>query len=220
MVRIAPSILSADFSQLASEVKKVEAGGADLLHVDVMDGHFVPNITIGPVVVGALKRATPLPLDVHLMIEDPDRYLEAFVKNGAGIITVHAEVLPHLHRTLTHIRSLGALASVALTPSTPISAIGDVLAELDQVLIMSVNPGFGGQSFIPHSLAKIAALREMLTRAGSAAAIEVDGGVEPSNAAALVRAGVDILVAGTAIFGAPDPAEATRALRAAAGGTR
>jgi len=158
-VRIAPSILSADFARLADAIAHIEAGGADLVHVDVMDGHFVPNITIGPPVVAALKRVTKLPLDVHLMITDPDRYLEAFVQAGASMLTVHAEVLPHLHRTLTQIRSLGVKAGVAINPSTPVSAISDVTAQMDHLLVMSVNPGFGGQTFIPHSLAKITAAR-------------------------------------------------------------
>jgi ribulose-phosphate 3-epimerase len=215
-VRIAPSILSADFARLADEVARVEAGGADLLHLDVMDGHFVPNLTIGPAVVSALKRVTTLPLEVHLMISDPDRYLDAFVKAGASTVIVHAEVLPHLHRTLTEIRRLGAQAGVALNPSTPVGTIGDVLDQLDHVLIMSVNPGFGGQQFIPHTLPKLSGVRALLESAGSAAPIEVDGGVDLSNVAALVNAGVSILVAGSAVFGTPDPAAAVRALRDAA----
>jgi ribulose-phosphate 3-epimerase len=217
-VRIAPSILSADFARLADAVAQIEAGGADLVHVDVMDGHFVPNITIGPPVVAALKRVATVPLDVHLMITDPDRYLEAFIDAGAAMITVHAEVLPHLHRTLTHIRALGAKAGVAINPSTPVPVVRDVIDHLDHLLVMSVNPGFGGQSFIPHSLSKISAARDLLAGAGSHAAIEVDGGVDRDNAAAIVRAGASILVAGASIFGTPDAAEATRALRRAAGG--
>jgi ribulose-phosphate 3-epimerase len=219
-LRIAPSILSADFARLGEDVARIEAGGADFVHVDVMDGHFVPNITIGPLVVAALKRVTKLPLDVHLMIEDPDRYLEAFVAAGASMITVHVEVLPHLHRTLTHIRHLGAKAGVALNPSTPVAAIGDVMAQLDHVLVMSVNPGFGGQSFIPRTFDRIDETRLMLQAAGSTAAIEVDGGVDTTNAAALVARGVTILVAGSAIFSQADPAEATRQLRRAAGAPR
>jgi len=216
-VRIAPSILSADFARLADAIAHIEAGGADLVHVDVMDGHFVPNITIGPPVVAALKRVTKLPLDVHLMITDPDRYLEAFVQAGASMLTVHAEVLPHLHRTLTQIRSLGVKAGVAINPSTPVSAISDVTAQMDHLLVMSVNPGFGGQTFIPHSLAKITAARELLAANGSQAVIEVDGGVDRENAASIVRAGASILVAGASIFGTGDATEATRALRRAAG---
>ena len=215
-VRIAPSILSADFSQLADEVARVEAGGADLLHVDVMDGHFVPNITIGPLVVSALRRATRLPLEVHLMISDPDRYLEAFVGAGASTVIVHAEVLPHLHRTLQEIRRLGARAGVALNPSTRVAAVGDVLDGLDHLLIMSVNPGFGGQAFIPRTIPKLGEVRTLLSGHDDIS-VEVDGGVTPDNAAALVAAGVTILVAGSAVFGAADPASAVRTLRAAAG---
>jgi len=219
-VRIAPSILSADFARLADEVARVAEGGADLIHVDVMDGHFVPNITIGPPVVAALKRVTSLPLDVHLMIEHPENYLDAFVAAGASIISVHAEVQPHLHRTLTRIRQLGAKASVAINPSTPIEAVRDVAHLLDQLLVMSVNPGFGGQKFIPESVDKVARARQMLAAAGSDAAIEVDGGVDSSNAAALVAAGATVLVAGASIFGTPDATAATRALRHAAGVAR
>jgi ribulose-phosphate 3-epimerase len=216
-VRIAPSILAADFARLADAVACIEAGGADFVHVDVMDGHFVPNITIGVPVVAALKRVAKIPLDVHLMITDPDRYLDAFVKAGAAMVTVHAEVLPHLHRTLTRIRELGARAGAAINPSTPVGAVRDVTSVMDHLLVMSVNPGFSGQAFIPHSIDKVAAARELLTSARSAAVIEVDGGVDQTNAAALVRAGASILVAGAAVFGAADPAEATRALRRSAG---
>jgi ribulose-phosphate 3-epimerase len=216
-VRIAPSILAGDFARLADAVARIEAGGADFVHVDVMDGHFVPNITIGVPVVAALKRVAKIPLDVHLMITDPDRFLDAFVKAGAAMVTVHAEVLPHLHRTLTRIRELGARAGVAINPSTPVSAVRDVTAQMDHLLVMSVNPGFSGQAFIPHSIDKVAAARELLTSERSAAVIEVDGGVDETNAAALVRAGASILVAGAAVFGAADPAEATRALRRSAG---
>jgi ribulose-phosphate 3-epimerase len=220
MVRLAPSILSADFARLADAVARVEDAGADLIHVDVMDGHFVPNITIGIPVVAALNRVTKLPLDVHLMISDPDRYLDAFAGAGAAMITVHAEVLPHLHRTLTHIRHLGVKAGVALNPSTPVGVLSEVVAEIDHVLVMSVNPGFGGQTFIPHTFAKITAARQLLGSGDRAAAIEVDGGVEPANAAALVAAGASILVAGASIFGQPDPAAALHALRRAAQGGR
>jgi ribulose-phosphate 3-epimerase len=217
-VRISPSILAGDFARLADGVARVEAGGADFVHVDVMDGHFVPNITIGIPVVAALKRVARVPLDVHLMISEPDRYLEAFVAAGAYMVTVHAEVLPHLHRTVTRIRELGARAGVAVNPSTPVDSIRDVARDLDHLLVMSVNPGFSGQSFIPHSIEKVAAAREMLARARSSAVIEVDGGVDSTNAAALVEAGASILVAGAAVFGAADPAEATRALRRSATG--
>ncbi len=216
-VRIAPSILAGDFARLADAVARVEAGGADFVHVDVMDGHFVPNITIGIPVVKALKRVAHVPLDVHLMITNPDQYLEDFVRAGADMLTVHAEVLPHLHRTLTRIRELGARAGAAINPSTPVDSIRDVARELDHLLVMSVNPGFSGQVFIPHSVEKVAAARELLARLRSRAVIEVDGGVDTTNAAALVEAGASILVAGAAVFGAADPAEATRALRRAAG---
>jgi ribulose-phosphate 3-epimerase len=214
-IRIAPSILASDFARLGEQIKLVESGGADLIHVDVMDGHFVPNITLGPPVVRSIKKVATAPLDVHLMIEDPDRYLEAFVEAGAAMISVHVEVLPHLHRTLTRIRQLGAKAGAAINPATPISALSEVASLLDHVLVMSVNPGFGGQSFIPQSTKKIAAVREWLLRSGSSADIEVDGGVDLSNAAELVGAGATILVAGVSIFGTPDPAAATQALRRA-----
>jgi ribulose-phosphate 3-epimerase len=212
-VRVAPSILSADFTRLGSEVAAVERGGADMIHVDVMDGHFVPNITMGPAVVAAVRRVTALPLDVHLMVSDPDRFLEAFAEAGASTLTVHAEVLPHLHRTLQHVRELGCRPGVALNPSTPVTAIEEVLDDLDVVLVMSVNPGYGGQSFIPQSESKIVKVRELLSRAGSRADIEVDGGVVHGNAARVVAAGATILVAGTAIFGTGDPAAAARALK-------
>jgi len=218
--RIAPSILSADFARLADEVAKVEAAGADQIHVDVMDGHFVPNITIGPPVVAALRRVTRLPLDVHLMIEDPDRYLEAFATAGAAFITVHAEAVTHLHRTLARIRELGVRAGVAVNPSTPVSHLREVLPEIDLILIMSVNPGFGGQTFIPRSLMKVEQAHTLLSSTGHRADIEVDGGVDLTNAADLVSAGATMLVAGASIFGTPDPAAATRALRAAAGQAR
>ena len=216
-VRIAPSILSSDFARLADEVAKVERGGADQIHVDVMDGHFVPNITIGVPVVAALKKATSLPLDVHLMISEPDRYLEAFASAGAAIITVHAEAVDHLHRTLTRIRQLGVKAGVAINPSTPVDHIREVATEVDVVLIMSVNPGFGGQTFIPRSVTKVSLAKALLQAAGSRAEIEVDGGVDTGNAAKLVQAGATMLVAGASIFGTPDPTAATRALRNAAG---
>ena len=219
-VRIAPSILSADFARLADAVGLVEQAGADFIHVDVMDGHFVPNITIGVPVVAALSRVTKLPLDVHLMISDPDRYLDAFAGAGASVLTVHAEVLPHLHRTLTHIRHLGAKAGVAINPSTPVAMLSDVVAEIDHVLVMSVNPGFGGQKFIPHTYAKIQEARQLLASGSKTAAIEVDGGVDSGNAAALVAAGASILVAGASIFAQPDPAAAVHALRRAAEGGR
>ena len=218
-VRIAPSVLAADFAALGNAVRQIEAAGADQIHVDVMDGHFVPNLTMGPAIVAALKRSTRLPLDVHLMIEEPDRYLEAFVRAGAAMVTVHAETAPHLHRTLQVIRQLGAAAGVALNPATPVDQLRDVIGDLDLILIMSVNPGFGGQSFIPHSLEKIAAARALLSARLSRAEVSVDGGVDLSNAATLVATGASTLVAGTSVFGAADPSAAVKALRAAAGTT-
>src|SRR5437763_181538 len=175
-VRIAPSILSADFAALGDAIAATERGGADLIHVDVMDGHFVPNITIGPTVVRSIKRVAHVPLDVHLMITDPDRYLDAFVEAGAAMISVHVEVLPHLHRTVHAIKALGAKAGVVLNPSTPVGVLEDIAGDVDYVLIMSVNPGFGGQSFIPRSLRKLTEARALLDRAGNTAAVEVDGG--------------------------------------------
>jgi ribulose-phosphate 3-epimerase len=215
-VRLAPSILSADFAVLGAQVAAVERGGADMIHVDVMDGHFVPNLTMGPAVVKALRRATTLPLDVHLMISDPDEYIEAFAEAGAASLIVHAEVLPHLHRTLSAIRALKCRAGVAINPSTPPSAIQEVVGLVDQVLVMSVNPGFGGQSFIPESESKIQRVRELLDRAGSRADVEVDGGVDTSTVQRVVSAGATILVAGAAVFGTPDPEAAARNLRALA----
>jgi ribulose-phosphate 3-epimerase len=215
-VKIAPSILSADFAALGEAVAAAERGGADLIHVDVMDGHFVPNLSMGPPVVVALNRVATVPLDVHLMIEDPDRYVEAFVSAGASMISVHVEVLPHLHRTIQLIKSLGAKAGVALNPSTPVGALAEIAGDVDHVLVMSVNPGFGGQTFIPRSESKIRAVRALLDREGSRAPIEVDGGVDLSNAARIVEAGASILVAGNTIFGSGDPERATRELRAAA----
>jgi len=215
-VRLAPSILSADFAVLGAQVAAVERGGADMIHVDVMDGHFVPNLTMGPAVVRALRKATTLPLDVHLMITDPDEYIEAFAEAGAASLIVHAEVLPHLHRTLSAIKALKCRAGVAINPSTPPTAIQEVVGLVDQVLVMSVNPGFGGQSFIPESESKIQRVRELLDRAGSRADIEVDGGVDTSTVQRVVSAGATILVAGAAVFGTPDPEAAARNLRALA----
>jgi ribulose-phosphate 3-epimerase len=215
-VQIAPSLLSADFSALGHAVALAERGGADMIHVDVMDGHFVPNITLGPPVVAALKRVSRLPLDVHLMIEEPDRYLEAFVSAGAASVTVHVEAAVHLHRSVHFIKSLGARAGVALNPATPVSALEQIAGDVDYVLVMTVNPGFGGQTFIPRSESKVRAVRELLRREGSTAPIEVDGGIDVHTAPRIVAAGADILVAGNAIFGSPDPERAIRELRAAA----
>jgi ribulose-phosphate 3-epimerase len=214
VVKIAPSILSADFAALADDVRRVELGGADQLHVDVMDGRFVPNLTVGPVVVAALRKHTRLPLDVHLMIVEPERYLAEFVAAGADMITVHAEACPHLQRTLAQIRELGAKAGVALNPSTPPDGLRYVLDDLDLVLVMSVNPGFGGQSFIPGAHRKIREVKALL--GDRTADISVDGGVKADLAKALVGDGATTLVAGSAIFGAADPAAAVRALRDAA----
>lgn len=218
-VLLAPSILSADFAALGRDIDAVERGGADLIHVDVMDGHFVPNITIGPPVVRALKRVARVPLDVHLMIDDPDLYLEAFAQAGAAMMSVHVEVLPHLHRTLMAIKALGVKAGAVLNPATPVGALSEVAAILDFVLIMSVNPGFGGQTFIPRTLDKIRALRTLLDAAGNAAPIEVDGGIDLDTAPQVIQAGATILVAGQAVFGGGAPEAATRALKHLANST-
>jgi len=215
-VLIAPSILSADFAALGRDIAAVERGGADLIHIDVMDGHFVPNITIGPPVVRAIKKIATRPLDVHLMIQDPDRYIDDFVDAGASMISVHVEVLPHLHRTIGYIKNRGVRAGAVINPSTPVTALEEVAKDVDFVLVMSVNPGFGGQSFIPHSLDKVRRVKALLAAAGSGAQIEIDGGVDGSNLADIVSAGANILVAGNAIFGTADAEAATKALRAAA----
>jgi ribulose-phosphate 3-epimerase len=213
-LKIAPSILSADFGRLADEVRAVEAAGADAIHVDVMDGRFVPNITIGPLVVDAVKKATRLPLDVHLMIVEPEKYIGDFVKAGADLVTVHQEACPHLHRTLQQIRVAGARPSVALNPSTPLSAIEEVLGEVAQVLLMSVNPGFGGQSFIASTVDKVRRLRAMLDERGLRTVdIEVDGGVNADTGKQVVEAGASVLVAGHAIFRQRDYRQAIAALR-------
>jgi ribulose-phosphate 3-epimerase len=215
-VLIAPSILSADFAALGEAIAAVERGGADLIHVDVMDGHFVPNITIGPPVVKSIKRVAKVPLDVHLMIEEPDRYIEAFAVAGAALLSVHVEVLPHLHRTVHAIKALGVKAGVVLNPSTPVVALEEIAGDVDFVLVMSVNPGFSGQTFIPRSEPKVRDVRALLDRAGNPAPVEIDGGIDLHNAARVVAAGARMLVAGSAVFNTPDPERATRELKAAA----
>ena len=216
MVKIAPSILSADFARLSAEISEVEQGGADWIHIDVMDGHFVPNITIGPLIVEAIRPHTTLPLDVHLMIEQPERYVSAFVQSGADIISVHQETSPHLHRTIWQIKEAGAKAGVALNPSTPLEMIGPVLADVVLVLLMTVNPGFGGQAFISSVLPKIAACREWLNDRGlDHVDLEVDGGVNKETAKQCVQAGANVLVAGSAVFKEENRKEAIESLREA-----
>jgi ribulose-phosphate 3-epimerase len=216
VITIAPSLLSSDFADLKNQIRLAESGGADWIHLDVMDGKFVPNLTIGPPVIASVRKVTTLPLDTHLMIEDPDRYLEAFRTAGADIITVHVEASRHLHRTVQRIKELGAKAGVSINPATPVSALSDIIADVDMVLIMTVNPGFGGQSFIPHSLARIAETAEMIRRVNPAVRLEVDGGIDEETVADVVRAGADVLVAGYFIFKSPDIPGAVRRLRAAA----
>jgi len=213
MKKIAPSILSADFCRLGDEVRAVEAAGADYIHIDVMDGQFVPNITIGPPVVSALRKVTSLPLDVHLMIAEPDRYIPDFAAAGADIIVVHAEASTHLHRSIQLIRSLGKRAGVSLNPATPLNCLEYVLADLDLVLLMTVNPGFGGQSFIEACLPKIHALRAMMDKRGIEAELEVDGGVKVDNIARISHAGADVFVAGSAVFGSSDYGSTITALK-------
>ncbi len=215
-IQIAPSILSADFSRLGEEIRAVEAAGADMIHVDVMDGHFVPNITIGPLIVEAARKSTKLPLDVHLMITNPELYIADFARAGADCITVHVETAFHLNRLVQSIREhTGVKASVSLNPATSLSTLDYILPEIDRVLIMSVNPGFGGQAFIPSCLGKIEELRNLINGLGLRTEIEVDGGVKPENAASISNAGADILVAGSAIFGTKDYAGAIRSMRGA-----
>jgi ribulose-phosphate 3-epimerase len=215
-VLIAPSILSADFAALGEAIAAVVRGGADLIHVDIMDGHFVPNLTIGPPVVQSLKRVTTVPLDVHLMIEEPDRYIGAFAEAGAAMMSVHVEAVTHLHRTVHAIKALGVKAGVVLNPATPAFAIQELAADVDFVLVMSVNPGFGGQTFIPRSESKVRDVRALLDAAGNAALVEIDGGIDRHNVARVVAAGARIIVAGSAVFHTPDPERATRELKAAA----
>ncbi len=215
MVEIAPSILSADFARLGEEIATVERGGAGVIHVDVMDGHFVPNITVGLPIVKAVRRATTLPVDAHLMITEPGLYAEQFVDAGASMVSVHVEADPHLHRTLDAIRRKGAMAGVAINPATPLGALEEALSFCDYVLLMSVNPGFGGQKFIPTSLDKLRRLRRIMTERGLGARIEIDGGIDRRNIAEIAAAGAEIIVAGSAVFNEPDPAEAVRSLREA-----
>jgi len=213
-IKVAPSILSADFSRLGEEIKAVEAAGADVIHIDVMDGHFVPNITIGPIIVEAARRSTKLPLDVHLMITNPELYIADFAKAGADYLTVHVETAFHLHRLVQSIKeNQGVKAAVSLNPATPLSSLDYILPDVDIVLIMSVNPGFGGQAFIPSALDKIAKLRKRIDDLGLKTEIEVDGGVKPDNATLVINAGADILVAGSAVFGKKDYAAAIRGIR-------
>jgi ribulose-phosphate 3-epimerase len=206
-IKIAPSILAADFSRLGEQVRVAEAAGADYIHVDVMDGHFVPNITMGPLVVNAVRQVTGLPLDVHLMIESPERYLAEFCASGADILTVHVETCPHLHRTVQQIKKLGCRAGVTLNPATPVSSLEEILPYVDLVLVLTVNPGFGGQTFIQGMLPKIKRVRAMLDEIGSSAELEVDGGIGPKTAPLAIHAGADVLVAGSAIFGATEGIE-------------
>ncbi len=216
-IKIAPSILSADFARLGEQVKEAEAAGADYIHIDVMDGHFVPNITVGPLVVRALRRITSLPLDVHLMIERPEQFVDEFSRAGADIITVHWEACPHIHRVLVKIRESGKKAGVSINPATPVWVLEEIVGEVDLILAMTVNPGFGGQKLIPNTMAKVEKLRKMLEEKGVSPEIEVDGGVNEETAPLLVRAGAQVLVAGAAIFESPlGVGEAIRRIKAAA----
>lgn len=213
MIKVAPSILSADFSQLANEINKIEKAGADWVHIDVMDGHFVPNLTFGPPVVAAIRKVTKLPFDVHLMVTNPQDLIEPFAKAGADIITVHAETAPHLHRLLQTIKEYGLKAGVSLNPSTPLAVVEEVLDDLDMILIMSVNPGYGGQKFIPGAIEKITRLKAKLDQRKLSVDIEVDGGINASTARQVIAAGATILVAGSAVYGAPDMTQAIKNIR-------
>lgn len=213
MIKIAPSILSADFSKLGEQVRQVEQAGADYLHIDVMDGHFVPNLTVGPLIVSALRPISQLFFDVHLMIESPEHYIEEFARAGADLITVHVETCPHLHRTIGQIKDAGVKAGVALNPATSLETLGYILDELDLVLLMTVNPGFGGQSFIPAVLSKIRRLRRILDDRGLTTELEVDGGINLETASCVVKAGANVLVAGSAVFKASDIGRAVKSLK-------
>jgi ribulose-phosphate 3-epimerase len=220
VIKIAPSILSADFARLGDEIKAAEEAGAHLLHVDVMDGHFVPNITIGPPVVEAVRKVTQLPLDVHLMIENPDKFLSDFAAAGADILTVHYEAAVHLHRSVQSIKEKGIKAGVSINPATPVWCLDSILGDVDMVLVMSVNPGFGGQKFIPSSIEKLKLLRQKITERGFSAVIEVDGGVKPDNAREIMEAGADILVMGSAFFNSGDYAATMEKMNGLLGNTR
>ena len=213
MKKLAPSILSADFSRLGDEIKAVEEAGADYIHIDVMDGHFVPNITIGPLVVEAIKNITKLPLDVHLMISNPDKYIKDFIKAGSSILSVHAETCPHLQRTINHIRELGIKPAVVLNPSTSLSTLEYILEEVDMVLLMTVNPGFGGQKFIPSMIPKIKKLRKLIDEKHLPVELEVDGGINLDNISKVVKAGADVIVAGSAVFKSKDCKETVRLMK-------
>jgi len=215
--KIAPSILSADFAYLADEIARVTEAGADMIHVDVMDGHFVPNLTIGPPIVKAIRKVTRLPLDVHLMMTNPDDYIHDFIKAGSNYITVHVETCPHLHRTIQSIREEGVKAGVTLNPATPLSSVEEILGEVDLLLIMSVNPGFGGQEFIPSVLEKLRRARTMIDQRGAKVELEIDGGIKVENVAAIAQAGADILVSGSAIFQSKDYKDTIQKMRLAIG---